>query len=199
MFALCFLPILPPSPLLPIGHETTQASQIPKWKQDKAPTQPPTSIQQKWAAPGSTSRPDRNKESKQRVSCPSREGLKRGMPFIKMQGREIQAHIQSKASLGLARSNRRNTTHGHASIRTQSTSPNCTRGTTVYPTHQSPKPSSQPRTYHQPQTPETTAAATQCCSPEGWGGSSAHRYSTRQPEPCKCQSQWHLKTVQLPF
>lgn len=57
----------------------------------KAPTQPPLPFSRNGplqGSPGSTSRPDRNKQSKQRVSCPSREGLKSVMSFIKMQGRD---------------------------------------------------------------------------------------------------------------
>lgn len=87
----------------------------PKLKAQQRTTQPPLPFsrsEQRQGSPGSTSRPDRNKQSKQRVSCPSREGLKRAMAFIKMQGRDTSS--QSKASLELARSNRRRATRVHA-------------------------------------------------------------------------------------
>lgn len=67
-----------------------------------------------------------------RVFCPSREGLKRGMSFIKCKT-GIQARSQLKASLDLARSNGRKAAQDHTIIRTQSTSPNCTQGATAYP------------------------------------------------------------------
>lgn len=158
-FALCFLLALPLSPLPPISHKTTQPSQIPSWKQDKAPTQPPLPFSRNGplrGSPGSTSRPDRNKQRKQRVSCPSREGLKRVMPFIKMQGRDT-SHSQSKASLELARSNRRKATRDRAIVRTQSTSPNRTQGATAHPAYQGPQQGSRPLTSHHPKTPGTPA------------------------------------------
>lgn len=78
------------------------------------------------------------------------------MSFIKCKT-GIQAHSQLKASLDLARSNGRKAAQDHTIIRTQSTSPNCTQGTTAYPAYHVPKQGSQPHTYHCPKTATTPA------------------------------------------